>query len=165
MLGLQGGSQPQHPLPTSLPRSSPISRANILSRAKHSSAFIEERGEEGAAQEQGWAHIPPLKLRDPHPKPLGGGSGEEQGCQEAGKQQAAAGEPGGAVAEIGVAAVDADPRQLLLLAVTGGGTAAGQQAAQDHCKASRARGIRDRGCEASGFALGRQAGRTHRSLS
>lgn len=98
-----------------------------------------------------------------------GGSGKEQGCQEAGKQQAGAGEargrPGGAVAEIGVAAVDADPRQLLLLAVTGGGTATGQQAAQDHCKASRARGIRDKSCEASGFALGRQAGRTHRSLS
>lgn len=44
--------------------------------------------------------------------------------------------PGGrlgrAIAEIGVTAVDADPRQLLLLAVTGGGTAAGQQDAQDH---------------------------------
>lgn len=46
---------------------------------------------------------------------------------------------GGGVAQVGVAAVDADPRQLLLLAVARGGTAAGQQDAQDHCKASTGR--------------------------
>lgn len=65
-------------------------------------------------------------------------SGQEQGSEDAGQQEVAGGRPGGsggAVAQVGVTAVDADPRQLLLLAVTGGGTAAGQQDAQDHCKA------------------------------
>lgn len=83
-------------------------------------------------------------LREP-----GAGSGEEQGSKEAGQQETAAGEGGGRlggpVAEVCVAAVDADPRQLLLLAVTGGGTAAGQQDAQDHCKASTGWDLRDRG--------------------
>lgn len=49
---------------------------------------------------------------------------------------------GGAVAEVGVAAVDAHPRQLLLLAVAGRGAAAGQRGAQDHCKASTEWGVR-----------------------
>lgn len=89
----------------------------------------------------------------PPPRPPAlGGSGEEQGSEDAGQQEAGASEAGGrpggtggAVAEVCVAAVDADPRQLLLLAVTGGGTAAGQQDAQDHCKASTGQDVRDRG--------------------
>lgn len=96
-------------------------------------------------------------LRATHHSPALGSSGEQQGCQEAGQQETATSEAGGrlgrAIAEIGVTAVDADPRQLLLLAVTGGGTAAGQQDAQDHCKASRWQNIRDGGCELWGFAL------------
>lgn len=96
------------------------------------------------------ASTPP---RVPHlpPQPLGG-SGEEQGSKEGGQEDAATGEAegrpggsGGTVAEVCVAAVDADPRQLLLLAVTGGGTAAGQQDAQDHCKAKTARDVRGDG--------------------
>lgn len=82
------------------------------------------------------------------PPARGGGSGEEQGGEDAGQQEVAGGRPGGsggAVAQVGVTAVDADPRQLLLLAVAGGGTAAGQQDAQDHCKASTGREVRGTG--------------------
>lgn len=81
------------------------------------------------------------------PPARGGGSGEEQDGEDAGQQEVAGGRPGGsggAVAQVGVTAVDADPRQLLLLAVAGGGTAAGQQDAQDHCKASTGREVRGR---------------------
>lgn len=44
---------------------------------------------------------------------------------------------GGAVAQVRVAAVDAHPGQLLLLAMSGCGTAAGQDDAQGRCEEQR----------------------------
>lgn len=138
---------------------SPPGHHQNLSGAKHSAPFIEERGEEGilptCKSRDGDIPAPGSPLQGSHAPPALGGSGEEQGSEDAGQQEVAASEAGGwpggsggAVAEVSVAAVDADPRQLLLLAVTGGGTAAGQQDAQDHCKASTGRDVRDRGVTA-----------------
>lgn len=94
----------------------------------------------------------PVPSEGPTAPPGLGGSGQEKGSKDTRQEEAAASEAGGrpggsgrAVAEVGVAAVDSDPRQLLLLAVPGGGTAAGQQDAQDRCEARTARDVRDGG--------------------
>lgn len=65
----------------------------------------------------------PLLISQPHPQ-------QQEAEQRADVVECACVPGGGAVAQVGVAAVDAHPGQLLLLAVPGGGTAAGQNDAQ-----------------------------------
>lgn len=54
---------------------------------------------------------------------------------------------GGAVAQVRVAAVDAHPGQLLLLAMSGCGTTAGQDDAQGRCEEQRGQTDRQTGSQ------------------
>lgn len=66
---------------------------------------------------------------------------KEEDKQDCPQDQEVAGRAGGAsrgsIAKVSVAAVDLDPWQLLLLAVTGGGASAGQKDPQHRCQGQR----------------------------
>lgn len=63
---------------------------------------------------------------------------QEEGKQGRPQDQEGAGGAGrGSIAKVSVAAVDPDPWQLLLLAVTGGGTSTGQKDPQHRCQGQR----------------------------